>query len=316
MKNAKICLKDANRLLVMIGVMIMTVLLLSGCGKLQDQSPDPQLMQDAQTAQEAPQEAPAPTQEEPAEPEEDPQTPAQETEPASEEDPAQTGAGDDWKLILVNAEHPVPEDYSVTLKELRNDQWVDERIYPELQQMFDDARAEGIYPLINESYRSAERQQEILDNYIAAYEAEGLSTEEAQQRALEVVAKPGTSEHQLGLALDIIVEYEEDWFYPPLSRGQDGDHRHQLRALAFPVCGRGSGAADHGARHYAGGISGGHRRRLMPRARETAAGRSPETAVSSEREESVWLFSSLHVLFSPRHSFFRSAGSGMFPLSC
>ena len=210
MKNAKICLKDANRLLVMIGVMIMTVLLLSGCGKLQDQSPDPQLMQDAQTAQEAPQEAPAPTQEEPAEPEEDPQMPAQETEPASEEDPAQTDAGDDWKLILVNAEHPVPEDYSVTLKELRNDQWVDERIYPELQQMFDDARAEGIYPLINESYRSAERQQEILDNYIAAYEAEGLSTEEAQQRALEVVAKPGTSEHQLGLALDIIVEYEED----------------------------------------------------------------------------------------------------------
>ena len=210
MKNAKIYLKDANRLLVLIGMMIMTVLLLSGCGKLQDQSPDPQLMQDAQTAQEAPQEAPAPTQEEPAEPEEDPQTPAQETEPASEEDPAQTDAGDDWKLILVNAEHPVPEDYSVTLKELRNDQWVDERIYPELQQMFDDARAEGIYPLINESYRSAERQQEILDNYIAAYEAEGLSTEEAQQRALEVVAKPGTSEHQLGLALDIIVEYEED----------------------------------------------------------------------------------------------------------
>ena len=210
MNNTKICLKDANRLLVMIGVMIMTVLLLSGCGKLQDQSPDPQLMQDAQTAQEAPQEAPAPTQEEPAEPEEDPQPPAQETEPASEEDPAQTDAGDDWKLILVNAEHPVPEDYSVTLKELRNDQWVDERIYPELQQMFDDARAEGIYPLINESYRSAERQQEILDNYIAAYEAEGLSTEEAQQRALEVVAKPGTSEHQLGLALDIIVEYDED----------------------------------------------------------------------------------------------------------
>ncbi|MBE7006819.1 MAG: D-alanyl-D-alanine carboxypeptidase family protein [Ruminococcaceae bacterium] len=210
MKNAKICLKDANRLLVMIGVMIMTVLLLSGCGKLQDQSPDPQLMQDAQTAQEAPQEAPAPTQEEPAEPEEEPQTPAQETEPASKEDPAQTQTGDDWKLILVNAEHPVPEGYSVTLKELRNDQWVDERIYPELQQMFDDARAEGIYPLINESYRSAERQQEILDNYIAAYEAEGLSTEEAQQRALEVVAKPGTSEHQLGLALDIIVEYEED----------------------------------------------------------------------------------------------------------
>ena len=115
-----------------------------------------------------------------------------------------------WKLILVNASHPLPEGYSVTLKELRNGHRVDERIYPELQQMFDDARAAGVYPYINESYRTTERQQQILDKYVAGYEAEGMSHDEAVAAALERVALPGTSEHELGLALDIIAEYADD----------------------------------------------------------------------------------------------------------
>ena len=50
---------------------------------------------------------------------------------------------DDWRLVLVNSENPVPKDYEFTLIELRNDQAVDERIYPDLQTMFDDARGEG-----------------------------------------------------------------------------------------------------------------------------------------------------------------------------
>ena len=123
--------------------------------------------------------------------------------PAQEED-------ESWKLILVNAQHPLPEGFSVKLKQLRNGQAVDERIYPELQRMFDDARAAGIYPLINESFRSAERQQEIMDKYIARYRAQGMSEEEAEQAARLVVALPGTSEHQLGLALDIIAEFSSD----------------------------------------------------------------------------------------------------------
>ena len=113
-------------------------------------------------------------------------------------------------LILVNADHPIPEDYTVTLKQLRNGQSVDERIYPQLQQMFDHARQDGIYPLINESYRTAERQQEIMDKYVSNYRAGGLSEEDAVKKALTVVAVPGTSEHQLGLALDIIAEYDSD----------------------------------------------------------------------------------------------------------
>ena len=115
-----------------------------------------------------------------------------------------------WKLLLVNADHPLPEGFEVELKALRNGHHVDIRVYPELQQMFDDARAEGIYPYINESFRTAQRQQEILDSYISRYEAQGMSRAAAEEKALQVVALPGTSEHQLGLALDIIAEFDAD----------------------------------------------------------------------------------------------------------
>lgn len=137
-------------------------------------------------------------------------TQAPDTQPPTAAPETQAPEAEDWMLLLVNAEHPIPEGFTVRLKELRNGHHVDERIYPALQQMFDDARAEGIYPLINESYRTEERQQQILDEYIESYQAEGLSREEAEQKALTVVALPGTSEHQLGLAVDIIAEYSDD----------------------------------------------------------------------------------------------------------
>ncbi len=134
----------------------------------------------------------------------DPDTP---TEPETTAPPALPAEDESWKLILVNADHPLPEGFTVELKQLRNGMAVDERIYPELQQMFDDAREEGIYPFINESFRTAERQQQIMDKYIANYMATGLRREAAEKKARQVVALPGTSEHQLGLAVDLIGEY-------------------------------------------------------------------------------------------------------------
>lgn len=142
-----------------------------------------------------------------ASPNTEPPTPPETTAPATTEAPPED---ESWKLLLVNADHPLPEGYSVILKELRYGHQVDERIYPELQQMFDDARAVGIHPLINESFRTGERQQEIMDKYIASYEAQGMSHEEAVAKARTIVALPGTSEHQLGLAVDIIAEFDPD----------------------------------------------------------------------------------------------------------
>ena len=106
-------------------------------------------------------------------------------------------------LILVNRSNPVPKDYKVDLVELSNGQSVDRQIYPALQEMFDAARAQGVYPVVVSGYRTAEKQQLLMDEKISAYVAEGLSSDKAVAKAKEWVAIPGTSEHQLGLAVDI-----------------------------------------------------------------------------------------------------------------
>ena len=55
-----------------------------------------------------------------------------------------------WNLILVNDDYCVPRNYEVELTELSNGEKVDSRIYPQLQQMFDDARAEGLELFVSE----------------------------------------------------------------------------------------------------------------------------------------------------------------------
>lgn len=146
-------------------------------------------------------EEPAPSELPPSEMQQ-PESSQPESTPA-ESQPAEPDG--DWELVLVNASHPIDDaDIPQELTTLRNDVQVDSRIYPSLQSMFDDARAEGIDPMVNEGFRTRERQQEILDDYTARYVEQGYGEEAARELALDTVALPGTSEHELGLALDII----------------------------------------------------------------------------------------------------------------
>ena len=112
----------------------------------------------------------------------------------------QTQAQEDrpWNLILVNKDNPIPKNYSVNLLELSNGEKVDERIYPKLQEMFDAARADGIYPVVVAGYRTHEVQQRLLDEKIQAYKDEGYSRMRQKKLAESWVAVPGTSEHELG----------------------------------------------------------------------------------------------------------------------
>ena len=115
----------------------------------------------------------------------------------------QEDTSDDWNLILVKRNHRIPKDYEMKLTELSNGQKVDSRIYPELQVMFDAARADGLQMFVREGYRTSEEQQQILDEKIESFENEGNSRKEAEKLATDWVAVPGTSEHELGLSVDI-----------------------------------------------------------------------------------------------------------------
>ena len=118
-------------------------------------------------------------------------------------DTTPTPKADSWSLILVNKWNPIPDDYKVELTQLANGQSVDTRIYPNLKAMFDAARANGIYPVAASGYRTAEYQQSLLNEKVKEYKAQGNSAVKARKMAEEAVAVPGTSEHQLGIAVDI-----------------------------------------------------------------------------------------------------------------
>ena len=109
----------------------------------------------------------------------------------------------EWNLTLVNRNNYVPMDYQVELMSLSNGIQIDERIYPSLQQMFDDARKDGIYPIVRDGYRTQKEQEQLMSDKIRAFESEGHSEERAKELAEGWVAIPGTSEHQLGIAIDI-----------------------------------------------------------------------------------------------------------------
>ena len=125
-----------------------------------------------------------------------------------------------WNLILVNKDHAVPHHYDVELMTLSNGKQVDSRIYPSLQTMFNDARAAGLRPFVREGYRTKNEQEAIMKSKIETYRQAGYSRLEAKKLAKQYVAEPGTSEHELGLAVDINAESKasKDRLYSWLSK--------------------------------------------------------------------------------------------------
>lgn len=121
-----------------------------------------------------------------------------------------------WNLRLVNASHPIPASYPIDITLLKNGQSVDSRIYRDLQDMMDAARNQGLSPLICSSYRTADKQKSLYEAKVSTCMGQGISRKEAEKQAAEWVAPPGTSEHELGLAVDIVAQS-----YQLLDKGQE-----------------------------------------------------------------------------------------------
>lgn len=116
-----------------------------------------------------------------------------------------TAKPSDWNLLLVNAKNPVPKSYAPELVTIdakyltRNDEWrkyIDKKVYASLIRMMDDCRAamqkvhrdDSHRPLICSAYRTNKQQKEL-------YDAASNKND---------TAVPGTSEHECGLAADIV----------------------------------------------------------------------------------------------------------------
>lgn len=156
----------------------------------------------------------------------DPATPADaETSPTALEDLP-------WNLRLVNRDHPLAADFTPSnLAELPDASWVephvnhrvDARIVEDLAAMLTAAEAEGAHPVICSSFRTYDYQENLFENRIERAEREDhLEGAEAEEAAAFWVAPPGASEHQTGLAVDIV-----DADYPELDEGQESTATQQ-----------------------------------------------------------------------------------------
>ncbi|MCI8713501.1 MAG: M15 family metallopeptidase [Ruminococcus sp.] len=131
----------------------------------------------------------------------------QNSPPQSASDPSVASepiAAGTWKLVLVNPWNPLPENYTVQTVTLQNGLQVDERCYPDLQAMMDACRADGLTPVICSAYRTQEVQESLYQQEVGRYLDKGYDQDAAEAEAGKSVAVPGTSEHQLGLAVDIV----------------------------------------------------------------------------------------------------------------
>ena len=111
---------------------------------------------------------------------------------------------DDWQLVLVNKQHPVPDDYTFTLGTIKGAMKCDVRIIEDLMHMMKAAKADGINLVICSPYRDYNRQTVLFNRKIDYYIEKGYSYMESYKLASMTVTVPGASEHQIGLALDIV----------------------------------------------------------------------------------------------------------------
>lgn len=108
--------------------------------------------------------------------------------------------------LLVNKQHPLSHCYlpGELVKDPVSGKWIRKEVYQAFSDMNQRAQAEGLTALILMSgYRSYHYQQEVFNRKVNKLIQEGLGKEQATKKAQTIVAIPGTSEHQTGLAIDI-----------------------------------------------------------------------------------------------------------------
>lgn len=111
-------------------------------------------------------------------------------------------------IMVVNPWNYLPEGYEPELKTLSKycytSKKVDAACYDALVKMLDDCKAAGNDPLVCSAYRTYADQEKLFNNKVDRVMNQGYDREEAERIAAMEVAIPGTSEHHLGLAVDIV----------------------------------------------------------------------------------------------------------------
>lgn len=108
-------------------------------------------------------------------------------------------------LVLVNAQHAMQDSYDPSLRSICNGrEQASKRIYSSLVQMLADAEEQGYHFWIASAYRSREKQQRLVEEDVRRAMEKGMSYQQAWRETCKETMPAGHSEHQTGLALDIL----------------------------------------------------------------------------------------------------------------
>ena len=143
------------------------------------------------------------------------QTSAAETTPAETEPEEDENIDNKWAMFLVNKKNPLPKNYddiietTVVFKSWK-DYELDVRAADYIKQMIDAAADDGIDLLVVSAYRDMAYQKQNFENSVQNRVDKGMSYDDAYADTLAEVALPGESEHNAGLALDIMCEENQN----------------------------------------------------------------------------------------------------------
>lgn len=116
-----------------------------------------------------------------------------------------------WHLTLVNSGYRIPEDYRPDLVYVcGSSERLDKKVAEHYEAMFDAASKDGVYLTPCSGYRDYELQKRNYNNKISYYESLGYSKKDAAVKAATIIMPPGSSEHNLGYAMDIVCV--DEWF--------------------------------------------------------------------------------------------------------
>lgn len=103
-----------------------------------------------------------------------------------------------WEYRLANADNSIGE-YTPELDTVEG-QKLDKRMTDAMKDFVAAARAQGLSVYLSSGYRSYDEQNYLYQRKVSQY---------GEEQAKKIVAPPGTSEHQTGLACDITDKYYE-----------------------------------------------------------------------------------------------------------
>jgi D-alanyl-D-alanine carboxypeptidase len=139
-----------------------------------------------------------------------------------------------WAYFLINDENPLPAGYTPELEVIdftnSREFYLDARAAPAAVQMLTAAEDDGVKLRVVSAFRSQQRQLENFNNYVERLIREhGINEEEAIILTASQIARPGASEHNAGLAVDIL---SADWFLYNNDVNEEFERTPEFRWLA------------------------------------------------------------------------------------